>query len=165
MVKDYADSSIFFTNTAASLYANRMFLHVFEREMQIVLGNWNYRLPYWDSTIEFQNVSQSTIFKVFGGNGNCEREYVVDSGKFNNWLVFSPTLSLLKRRFDGRDGRIGPLFSQKYISYWIRSIDSYDKFRFKIENVASARVHLGIGGHMGSLDVFFNDPLAWLHRA
>jgi hypothetical protein len=154
------------THSPAFLPANRMFLLQFETLLQEVLNDPDYAMPYWDSSIDAEDPVHSELLSsdFFGGNGNPARDNALTSGVFSDWVTVYPHPTVLTRHFDSQDG-IGPFFNVEHIRYLLRNTNHYDRFRVLVETKASARVHLGIGGQMGSIDAFFNDPLSWLHRA
>lgn len=74
--------------TPAFLPWHRVFLHLFEKDLQEVSGNPDLAIPYWDISASDAETSIWTE-DFLGGSGNPGNEYIVETGAFafdtGNW--------------------------------------------------------------------------------
>lgn len=85
--------------TPAFLPWHRIFLYLFEKDLQDVSGNKDLAIPYWD--IAAKDASTSIWTNDFlGGTGNPDNDYIVESGPFaydtGNWPIKVKNLSVEK---------------------------------------------------------------------
>ncbi|MGF9859862.1 tyrosinase family protein [Priestia endophytica] len=164
---------------------HREFLLRFEKDLQSIVPG--VTIPYWDWTedAKMEDPSQSSIWDqdFMGGNGNPEKEFVVDTGPFSvsNWTVIdsqgNPSGGL-RRNFGGNE-RASTLPTKSDVRNVLK-ITPYDtspwdmtstpSFRNQLEGFINGpqlhnRVHVWVGGHMGSVPVAPNDPVFYLHHA
>ncbi|KAJ3380781.1 hypothetical protein HDU92_005776 [Lobulomyces angularis] len=160
---------------------HRAYLRAFELEMQKVLENPNYSLPYWEWTLDFEEPEKAPVWgpDKFGGNGQGEHMCVVD-GKFANFtskiFTISPFEPRNNTKLNGclqRDFRPRTMETAGVsIKRWNNSEEIYAVQDNSVDFPAfnsmftfeHARVHLYIGGDMADLADPALDPIFILHH-
>ncbi|KAK1957583.1 Di-copper centre-containing protein [Colletotrichum sublineola] len=136
-------------------------------------------IPYWDWTMDWANLSGSSIWDDetgFGGDGNQSGPIVVGDGRCVTSGPFSELRPIiyehryrphcLSRGFRSTDnaGRpLGPWFGPESIGK-IMEMPTYAEFEWEIENRVHNRIHRAISGDFLSLAAA-NDPVFYLHHA
>lgn len=165
---------------AAFLPWHRALLHAFEADLQRVLGDSSFGLPYWDWSADalLADPTASALWGdgCMGGSGNP-----ITTGQFVNWHTIdslgNPSTSGISRDI----GAEGDLPSYESIAAIIGmtpydvapySTSSKTGFRNALEgwaNTSSSQmhneVHGWVGGLMGVVQVSPNDPVFFLHHA
>ncbi|HWX64974.1 MAG TPA: tyrosinase family protein [Rhodanobacter sp.] len=168
---------------AAFLPWHRALLHAFESDLQRVLNNTNFGLPYWDWSADavLADPTKSAIWGAgttdcMGGSGNP-----ITTGPFVNWHTIDARGNVSTAGISRNLGAFGDLPSYASIAeiigrlpYDVSPYSTYSKtgFRNALEgysNTSSSQmhneVHGWVGGLMGIVQVSPNDPVFFLHHA
>lgn len=128
---------------------HRWFLIDFEKQLGMPI-------PYWDSTVDSKNETNSEIWNYFGSMGHPQTHCITNT--FSNWTINSHCL-----RRNSNHTRTNIHFSNH--SEIENLIYSYNiNFSEILENGPHAKVHQFIGGDMSGFASPF-DPIFWLHHA
>lgn len=148
-------------NTDLFLVWHRMYLRVFERELQEV--DPSICLPYWRWDLDSQAMEASPILKPewYGGSGQGDGQCVQD-GVFANWQVQHPKPGCLRRKYAHGDS-VGAMPATEQINRIVSAASSYQELRPDIEMSLHPYPHNQLGGHMASM-ASPSDPLFWLHH-
>ncbi|KAK9766486.1 hypothetical protein K7432_004400 [Basidiobolus ranarum] len=142
---------------------HRWFLKRFELALQQI--DPKVTIPFWDWSLDSQAPEQSPVFNWFGGNGEGPDSCVL-TGPFANWPVAIPEKRCLRRDFD-RNTLLSPFMPPEVLNYFIENAQDYRQLHEYIEDVPHNRIHIGIGGEKGDMDMASsaNDPIFWIHHA
>ncbi|KAK4955267.1 hypothetical protein LTR10_007462 [Elasticomyces elasticus] len=155
------------THMLASFFPwHRTFLHVFESLLE---ENCDYRngLPYWDWTLDWQNITASPVFDAtygFGGNGyegdesGCVRDGPLRTasllyGPEESYDEIHPThcLNRVFRHYENHTlGSISGQHLRPASIRWISKKPTYDGFRNATEILAHNSLHWGFHGDFSS---------------
>ena len=155
---------------------HRYFLLVLERFIRQVLGNDQFRLPYWnwgaDGNFPNPTLSQIWSTNVVGGSGNP-----VSSGPFTNWrlAVTAGAGGELFRTNRGLERNLGGgvIPNQARVRQAVNGFPFYDSFDWEFrsqgfrdenERLLHNVVHGFVGGDM-LRSTSPNDPVFFLHHA
>ncbi|KAJ2611149.1 hypothetical protein H4S08_003289 [Coemansia sp. RSA 1365] len=131
-----------------------------------------FAIPYWDTTLDYEDPASSPILRddTLGGNGQGPN-HCLSNGIQGGWDIGFPDRHCLRREFNDGDS-IEPWVPAEVISSYIQSDDSLSLFREHIEYGIHGAVHLGLGGddstRYAPVDLFFFmhhaniDRLWWL---
>lgn len=166
---------------AAFLPWHRAMLHSFERDLQIMLGNDQFALPYWDWSADEATLADPTTSALWsaacvGGNGTP-----ISSGPFAGWSTINAQGAVSTAGISRNLGVRSQLPSYASIAEILPRVP-YDVppyndaspigFRNALEGFASTAssqmhnaVHGWVGGLMGLVQVSPNDPVFYLHHA
>ncbi|KAJ3213092.1 hypothetical protein HK099_007578 [Clydaea vesicula] len=158
---------------------HRIFLRSLEVEMQKVLNQPEYSLPYWNKALDWDAPEKAPIWgpTKFGGNGQGENNCVLD-GQFANWnssiWTFYPGMTntkkdgCLQRRFKKRNNITDTIFEfapPEEIAALVNSSNQYAEFSTNLEwHLTHYGAHGGIGGDMGHFADTVADPIFFLHH-
>lgn len=161
---DYVAMHLAYTEYAHNIPAflpwHRQFIINFERDLQGVLNDPKFMLPYWRWEFDSQAPERSFLMQSnsFGTNGNRRNPCIVD-GKFANWIAQDGGCL-----YRGGSKRIDPWYSPEQIEWIIYNSGDYEDFRDNFEQTAHAAIHLNIGGLM-STQASPDDPLFFVHHS
>jgi hypothetical protein len=145
---------------------HRIFL--WELEVGLRKIDPSIRIPYWDWTVHYKDMSKDPIWQWFGKEGNYYWGNCVTTGQFANFQVYyyaDPRYRGQPHCFT-RMSYIANVFStdRDYIDSNIIDSPNNDVFADRFEYGPHARVHNGLGldfsDHASS-----NDPLFFSHHA
>ncbi|KAJ3228454.1 hypothetical protein HK099_000009 [Clydaea vesicula] len=134
---------------------------------------------YWDIALDSFAPSRAIVFqeKYFGGNGNKNDDYCLQSGTFGGRIAEHPKKHCLRRNFDlnqiytkgNAEATIGAMFTDELLEMSKKNgeIRQFDYFRNLLESTIHEALHFGIGGNKGDMskaDTAPNDPIFWLHH-
>ncbi|KAI8865694.1 Di-copper centre-containing protein [Ramicandelaber brevisporus] len=133
-----------------------------QRFQELIATAGGGTIPYWQWGWDYQNPSQSAIFKdwMAGGNGNggCVRD-----GPMAGMSYRYPSTHCLVRRFVNGDS-LPPLPSDTVVASTIYQMRDYPSFNHAIEYDIHPFVHNNIGGDISTM-YSPNDPIFFLHHA
>lgn len=162
---------------AAFLPWHRRYVQARERALESC--GYQGPTPYWDWTqgADTGNPQVDPVLSAeggFGGNGDANRQWIVDQGPFANLTVnlvvtgddkstpsFAP--HELTRDFRVDDTSVIGAFSSKAVAY-AQAIEDFNDYRTYLESVPHGGVHRYISGDMGPVQSP-NEPLFFLHHA
>ncbi|KAI1335928.1 hypothetical protein F5Y15DRAFT_419386 [Xylariaceae sp. FL0016] len=162
-------------DVASFLPWHRMFLHLYEQSLAQHCG-FKHQLPYWDWSLDWQNLTGSSIWSNthgFGGENGASPDSGCVTGPFADLRVsydnetIRPQPHCITRHFTnietGEPGSMsGKLIGPDAIGHLGRSPD-YGEFRYEIEGTFHNAIHLQIEGDLNTMAAP-NDPLFWLHH-
>jgi tyrosinase len=167
-------------NVAAFLPWHRRFLQIYEGALREC--GYGGPSPYWDWTLDAENVSASPVWSSdfgFGGDGNSEqaeegngqRRECVSDGPFAGIrpVYWADTVEphCLSRNFNDGGNNVGDMMAFAYGPDAINTlfgVQDYAGFRDQLERGPHGAVHTGIGGDMLMM-TSPNDPIFFLHHA
>ncbi|KAI8057866.1 hypothetical protein BDF22DRAFT_662631 [Syncephalis plumigaleata] len=149
-VSNYAHASPVF------LPWHRAFLHKFERALQDV--DTTVTLPYWDWSYDSQAPEASVVLSAeyFGGNGRPGDQCLTNGQFFEYRPMYKTTID--------KNNAINSFHSTEVVQQLITKTDDFPEFTRKLESIMHARVHIGLGGHMNTMQSAV-DPIFYLHHA
>jgi tyrosinase len=149
--------------SASFLPWHRYFLYILERQLQRY--DKSVTVPYWNWAYDSQAPEMAHVFDAdaFGGNGVGQNGCITD-GAFKSYRPPGESPACIVRSFNGRNNRIGALYSVEAINRLVTSSGDYDTFRINLEGTPHAAVHNGVGGTMATMKSPM-DPLFYLHHA
>ncbi|KAJ3125907.1 hypothetical protein HK098_008100 [Nowakowskiella sp. JEL0407] len=166
LVKTHADIGSETHMTNFFLPWHRYFVYMFEKRLQMI--DPEITLPYFDWTMDSQNVSHSIVWQDFGGGGDesydipREAKGCIYRGPYAEMSCELPSRDCIKRQQVP-----GILPSLDLYCHLTLAYDDYQSFRERME-VAHNMVHAEFGGtYRGSMAYFYspNDPIFYVHHA
>ncbi|KAL4860738.1 hypothetical protein BDV12DRAFT_90422 [Aspergillus spectabilis] len=167
-------------NAASFLPWHRLFVHIYEKALQKYC-NYDEPMPYWDWTLDFQNLLTSPIWNTddgFGPNGSilsdgdtCVNGNCVTSGPFANFTpvyyegLYHP--HCLSRGFLDEETvkRVGNLTMRPdKIAEIIKGEARYFDFLIGVERLSHSSIPYMVQGDFRVLTAP-NDPVFYLHHA
>jgi len=126
---------------------HRMLLDEFESYLEMVTGDPEMGVPYWDWTIDWRDPASSLIFKKeYWGFPDC-------------FPVGYPETHCLER-----NEAISPWCSPRDVQKILNRGCTDDEFRFLLEMIPHGLVHANVGGDMAQMHSI-NDPIFWHHHS
>ncbi|MGH9673710.1 MAG: tyrosinase family protein, partial [Bryobacteraceae bacterium] len=119
---------------------HRAYLYFHERILGHLIGDTNFRLPYWD----WENPNHREIPSAYNTPNNATNSL------FNATRSMGPNDVL-----DPTDGQPGTALGQ---------VD-FNNFSPSLEGSPHGSVHVEVGGDMGAFDTAGNDPIFYAHHA
>ncbi|KAJ3409481.1 hypothetical protein HDV05_004425 [Chytridiales sp. JEL 0842] len=171
----------YYHNQAQFLPWHRYFLMVLEKDLQTVLNNPNFGLPYWawelDSTDWFRPEKGILSPDAFGTTGRNNPNGCVTDGRFR---AENTDGQCLQRYFkqDGGHVRGGAQIYSEDFMYALMlntTYGNFEAFRSTLESVPHGSIHQFVGyfqtdaddspfGTMVSISTSTKDPTFWLHH-
>ncbi|GKU08005.1 unnamed protein product, partial [Fusarium langsethiae] len=147
---------------ASFLPWHRYFVHVYESALKEC--GYEGAMPYWDWSLDSDDVPKSTIWDVktgFGGNGSPNRTESIydgrdvrkclDDGPFKNlhpeYLGGKRDPHCLSRNWNDGRGRVGNMFSDNYSPEAVKKVQDvkkYDEYRQALEGGPHGAIHSAI---------------------
>ncbi|KAJ2083852.1 hypothetical protein H4R24_000504 [Coemansia sp. RSA 988] len=123
-----------------------------------------FAIPYWDTTLDYDDPASSPVLRdgTLGGNGQGP-DGCLQSGVQGGWELGFPDRHCLRRNFNNGD-QMEPWVPAEVISSYIQSDDNLALFREHIEYGIHGAVHLGLGGD-ASTRYAPNDLFFFMHHA
>ncbi|KAI1191738.1 hypothetical protein F5B17DRAFT_451326 [Nemania serpens] len=157
---------------ASFLPWHRMFVHIYEQKLREHCG-FVGQIPYWDWSMDWQNLTLSSIWNNTDGFGSPETgESNGISGPFSgvrvryrdNGTIFPHRLTRSFVNYDsGEVGSMSGEFIKPENMGRLARAENYDAFRYIIEGTLHNVIHLEIVGDLDELTAP-NDPIFWLHH-
>ncbi|KAG8670411.1 hypothetical protein FPOAC2_09773 [Fusarium poae] len=168
-------------SVASFLPWHRYFVHVYEGALKKC--GYEGVMPYWDWSLDSDNVPKSAIWDAktgFGGNGSPNRTESINNGRdVRKCLDDGPFKDLhpeylgtkrdphcLSRNWNDGTSNIGNMFSDAYTPETVKkvqAVDNYDEYRYTLEGGPHGAIHSSIGGDMVP-NTSPSDPLFFLHH-
>ncbi|KXN67707.1 Di-copper centre-containing protein [Conidiobolus coronatus NRRL 28638] len=166
--KIHNDNNEYIHGTELFLPWHRKFLATYEAELLKI--DSSVVMPFIDWTTYSSKPHQHPVLQdnMYGGNGNKNNNWCLDSGTFARTNVTTPNPKCLQRRYDQNDNTELSSFSSKEdVQSSIDGNDKYSDFRSSIQGNIHNSPHYYIGNEDFDMAQLYspNDPLFYLHHA
>jgi hypothetical protein len=166
--KIHNDNNFYIHGTELFLPWHRKFVATYEGELLKI--DSSIVMPFIDWTTYSSNPHQHPVLqnKMYGGNGNKNNNWCLDSGTFANTNVTNPSRKCLQRKYDKNGNtELSSFSSKEVVQSTIDGNNKYSNFRSSIQGNIHNLPHNYIGGGKFDMATLFspNDPLFYLHHA